>query len=457
MNFYDEINELLYSDDNIQVFQNNNNKENIMSDTSDKIKPEVLDLFNNDFGYLSNYSELSPDPVDIDATDRFQYSGYKSDKIEDIIEPHSSNCNISFTSDFSNENKGSNFNSPSSVYSSQNSLKNGKTEDIFVLNSQNSTKSSIPISSAIHHMSLLTNLVKENSRKQETVTKLPALSPGLSHDNKKNVLDTIVDINMINEFPELELFQMDSYKKIFAEKSKFEQIPKVAKPLVGKTQKKKANRNFNEKSKYDKDLTKMVKKNRLCQSRGGRLMTPVSPISSNMLTDFDSSLVEKIKNDNYLSAVASKKQKRGSYRCNHCPEMFSTILEYAEHLDKYRIRRKYNCPISNCPWKILGLPGRSDLRRHCAIQHKDELDDQLRASLNLKESVYVTTACPNKYCHKTFRRKDAYNRHVSIVHNMPGSRFNKRLAAILKRCPSNLITEEERTNHIIQAMNSGAK
>ena len=421
-----------------------------MFDTCDKNKSDEFDIFNNEIGYLSNCSDLSPDSLDINTANIFEYTDYKSDKIEDIIEPQLKNCNINLIPDFSLENKGSNFNSPSSVYSSQNSLKNGKTEDIFVLNSQNSTKSSIPISSAIHHMSLLTDLVKSNTRKQEASAKSPTYNSELFQKSINDILEKSANINTLNDIHGLE-----SYKLIFSGKSKVEQIPQVGKPLVKTPSKRKKIINFNKKSKYDKDLTIMVKKAKLHQSRGGYLMTPINPITSNLSIDSDTPLTEKIKNDKYLSPIASKKQKRGSYRCNHCPEMFSTILEYADHLDTYRIRRKYNCPILDCPWKILGLPGRSDLRRHCAIQHKDELDDHVRAALNLKEDVYVTISCPNKYCDKTFRRKDAYNRHVSIVHNMPGSRFNKRLANVLKSCPIDIKTEEERTDYIMQAMNGG--
>lgn len=146
-------------------------------------------------------------------------------------------------------------------------------------------------------------------------------------------------------------------------------------------------------------------------------------------------LVEQLQMDKPLMDVISNKHKRGYYRCTHCPETFSNIFEYASHMDRYDIRREFKCPFPLCPWKILGLPRRPDLRRHCAIQHKDELPDDLKELLNLNDETYPTLKCPHQYCDKVFHRRDAYNRHISIVHEKLGSRFNKRLFQILADCP----------------------
>ncbi|CCF58990.1 hypothetical protein KAFR_0F03940 [Kazachstania africana CBS 2517] len=160
-----------------------------------------------------------------------------------------------------------------------------------------------------------------------------------------------------------------------------------------------------------------------------KLITP--PTTPSHMT-----LVEQLKSDKPLLQAISNTHKRGSYRCAHCPIMFSTVFEYASHLDKYEIRREFKCPFALCPWKILGLPRRSDLRRHCAIQHKHELPDDLKEYLNLKEGTYPSMDCPNKYCSRTFYRKDAYNRHVNVVHDNYDSRFNKRLQKLLQNCPT---------------------
>ncbi|AQZ09527.1 RME1 (YGR044C) [Zygosaccharomyces parabailii] len=147
------------------------------------------------------------------------------------------------------------------------------------------------------------------------------------------------------------------------------------------------------------------------------------------------SLLEQLHLDQPLMEVIANKHKRGYYRCTHCPETFSNIFEYASHMDEFGIKREFKCPFALCPWKVLGLPRRPDLRRHCAIQHKDHLPADLKEMLNLRDETYPTLQCPHQYCDKVFHRKDAYNRHISIVHEKMGSRFNKRMFQILSDCP----------------------
>lgn len=183
---------------------------------------------------------------------------------------------------------------------------------------------------------------------------------------------------------------------------------------------------------------------------------PSSKSTDSLLTpssaDEHISLVDQIKNDKPLFEVISKKQKRGSYKCAHCPKTFPNIIEYAGHMDDFGIKREFKCPFVLCPWKVLGLPKRSDLRRHCAIQHKDELKSELKDFLNLKEGAFPTILCSNKYCEKEFYRKDAFTRHVAIVHQNKKSRFNKKLAALIQEYPPNL-TEEEKVEYIKENIN----
>lgn len=164
-------------------------------------------------------------------------------------------------------------------------------------------------------------------------------------------------------------------------------------------------------------------------------------VSSNL------TLVEQLQADKPLLNAVHKKQKRGSYRCAHCPETFSNIMEYAEHMDIFNIKREYKCPFPLCAWKILGLPRRSDLRRHCAIQHKTELRSDLKQLLNLKDETYPIIQCDNVFCEKEFYRKDAYNRHIAIVHDNKKSRFNKKLNFLLKACPKDA-TEKEKYDFV---------
>lgn len=146
-------------------------------------------------------------------------------------------------------------------------------------------------------------------------------------------------------------------------------------------------------------------------------------------------LVEQLKMDGALMESIAKKHKRGYYKCTHCPNTFSNIFEYAAHMDEYEIKRAYKCPFPLCPWKILGLPRRADLRRHCAIQHKNELPQELKDQLNLNDEAYPALKCPHQYCEKVFHRRDAFNRHIAIVHEKLNSRFNRRLFQTLADCP----------------------
>lgn len=178
---------------------------------------------------------------------------------------------------------------------------------------------------------------------------------------------------------------------------------------------------------------------------GNLLLTPSS-------ADDHVSLVDQLKNDRPLFEAISKKQKRGSYKCAHCPQTFPNLFEYAAHMDEFNIEREYKCPFALCPWRILGLPRRSDLRRHCAIQHKDELQSDLKTYLNLKDEAYPTILCTNEYCDKKFYRKDAFNRHVAIVHDNVNSRFNKKLSILLEQCPDGL-TKEEQIKYVKENIN----
>ncbi|SCU81985.1 LAFA_0C08372g1_1 [Lachancea sp. 'fantastica'] len=154
------------------------------------------------------------------------------------------------------------------------------------------------------------------------------------------------------------------------------------------------------------------------------------------------SVYEQLINDKPLMEALSKRVKRGYYRCAHCPKMFSSLLDYAKHIDEFQIQRDYKCPFVLCPWKILGLPRRPELRRHCAIQHKMEIPLELKSLLKLGDSDFPIMECPSPYCDKTFFRRDSYARHVAMVHDKLDSRFNKRLNKLLEDCPYPVGTQE---------------
>lgn len=147
------------------------------------------------------------------------------------------------------------------------------------------------------------------------------------------------------------------------------------------------------------------------------------------------SVYQQLIDDKPLMEALSKRVKRGYYRCAHCPKMFSNVLEYAKHIDEFEIQRDYKCPFVLCPWKILGLPRRPELRRHCAIQHKMEIPKELKSTLKLGETDFPIMECTSPYCDKKFYRRDSYARHVAMVHDKADSRFNKRLVKVLAECP----------------------
>ncbi|CCH58628.1 hypothetical protein TBLA_0A08390 [Henningerozyma blattae CBS 6284] len=165
--------------------------------------------------------------------------------------------------------------------------------------------------------------------------------------------------------------------------------------------------------------------------------------------------VNKIIQNAALMKSLATKQKRGYYRCTHCTETFSSIFDFGQHMDDNKFTRPYKCPIDSCPWKILGLPGRSDLRRHCGIQHSyDEIPESIRKELNLKEKEYPVLVCNHKYCQKVFHRSDAFNRHTGMVHLNESSRFNKRLNLLIEECRSKKdMSPDEQDEYIRKKMN----
>ncbi|CDO94501.1 unnamed protein product [Kluyveromyces dobzhanskii CBS 2104] len=168
------------------------------------------------------------------------------------------------------------------------------------------------------------------------------------------------------------------------------------------------------------------------------------------------SVLQQILDDKPLMEAISKKQKRGAYKCAHCPEMFNTIFEFAQHIDDFQVERKYKCPFPLCPWKILGLPKLQELKRHCLNQHIDQLTpDQLyliHGKSGLTSKVYH---CESPYCDKAFHRRDSHRRHVKMVHKNPKSRFNIRLGKAFKSCPEHLKHDGvAKERYLIQKMNA---
>jgi hypothetical protein len=99
--------------------------------------------------------------------------------------------------------------------------------------------------------------------------------------------------------------------------------------------------------------------------------------------------------------------KKGLYRCIHCPSKFRNMATFAAHLDENQILRPFVCAHLDCPWAYLGFFKRSEWVRHIRIQHNQVLDP-----------------CP--ICEKEFLRKDSLKRHISRVHGPDGKRMHRK-------------------------------
>lgn len=123
-----------------------------------------------------------------------------------------------------------------------------------------------------------------------------------------------------------------------------------------------------------------------------------------------------------------QKRKKGIYKCTHCSEMFKELIDLARHFDEHKIGRHHKCPFEDCPWSILGLPRRAELRRHCAAQHAYVIkypDDKSESHEGYISAEKI--CCQYDFCDRLFKRKDSQQRHEKLVHLNPSSRFNKRI------------------------------
>ncbi|KAL6930711.1 hypothetical protein ACO0R3_003832 [Hanseniaspora guilliermondii] len=149
--------------------------------------------------------------------------------------------------------------------------------------------------------------------------------------------------------------------------------------------------------------------------------------NNNIIKLAHKSIVQALKNDPHFTDESLTKNKKGLFSCLHCELKFSNILQYAQHLDEAEVSGPYKCPFVECCWKYFGMKTTQKLRRHCALQHINELTDEMKTILNIKSDSYPEIECMSEYCDKKFIRKDSILRHQQMVHNNPNSRFNNRL------------------------------
>lgn len=147
-------------------------------------------------------------------------------------------------------------------------------------------------------------------------------------------------------------------------------------------------------------------------------------------------LVKALQADTVLWTKVKCTKKKGIYKCSHCPGIFASLLDLAKHLDEFKIVRPYRCPFSDCPWSVLGLPRRAEVRRHCAAQHSHVIpngDDGYPGTGKYTPTTADQFDCTSPFCDKKFKRKDACKRHYKLVHSNPDSRFNKMVERIKKK------------------------
>jgi hypothetical protein len=178
------------------------------------------------------------------------------------------------------------------------------------------------------------------------------------------------------------------------------------------------------------------------------------------------SVVEALQSNEAVWNVIKEIKKKGIYKCGHCDAIFSSMLQLGEHIDEYKIKRRYKCPFSDCPWSILGLPRRAEVRRHCAAQHACIIDTETLENMSPNSPSQLPTGellqfteaekfqCSSPLCKKWFKRRDACLRHKKLVHQNPESRFNKRVDGLRDKFNTDDVEELTRLLAITQPKRS---
>ncbi len=136
------------------------------------------------------------------------------------------------------------------------------------------------------------------------------------------------------------------------------------------------------------------------------------PVSYNFINEVNSTkqftLYQQIQRNPIIWDKIHSRNKKGVYKCNHCPKTFTKLDQFAKHLDENKVVRPFKCRDRACPWSIIGLNSSGELRRHHRHQH------------NTSGTQYEC-----KYCSKKFNRSDSAQRHQKLVHENKKSRYNK--------------------------------
>ncbi|CAK7897632.1 hypothetical protein CAAN1_04S00826 [[Candida] anglica] len=169
-----------------------------------------------------------------------------------------------------------------------------------------------------------------------------------------------------------------------------------------------------------------------CKDDGRKKRAKSTSSMRNKLNLMEKPLYERLQENPTIWKTAHE-SKKGNYKCSHCSQAFATLLEFATHLDQFKVRRVHLCPVDDCPWSIIGLQRKAELRRHCISQHfsrgrviHHEGDQQFIDSETELQMVNLLYSCNEENCKKHFYRKDSLQRHQKLVHSNKDSKFNKR-------------------------------
>lgn len=116
-------------------------------------------------------------------------------------------------------------------------------------------------------------------------------------------------------------------------------------------------------------------------------------------------LLKQLKSNTHIKDLdlLLRSKKKGLYKCGiklHCSQSFTNFGDLLEHLDYYKINRRFKCSVKCCPWSIVGFITQPQMKRHYLTVHEPR-----------------RLICPEKSCGKVFPRNDSLSRHLKSVHS----------------------------------------
>lgn len=113
--------------------------------------------------------------------------------------------------------------------------------------------------------------------------------------------------------------------------------------------------------------------------------------------------------------------------CFHCGKSMDNVHSYILHLDEEKLfhHLKYKCPLSECPFNMIGFHKKINLRQHSLAKHFEKktntfiCGDQYELAL-LQKLLFICD------CNKAFCRRDSLQRHIKLLHDKNPVLTNKK-------------------------------